>query len=153
MGEASVTRIVTIGAALSANKGAASMLYAVVQNLPEYLGPCRFDVLTTYPEQDAEESTPGEVRLVPATPVLMLIMFRLALVAWAVRTLRLPSRWLHRTPAMRAIAAQRAAKRPTRPPASPSGRAPSSIGKNERSAAVRGNLLIRMRRTAEICAR
>ena len=48
-------RVATLGAAFSANKGAASMLYAVIQNLPDSLGRCRFDVLTTYPDEDAAE--------------------------------------------------------------------------------------------------
>ena len=104
MGDPSPTRVATLGAALSANKGAASMLYAVVQNLPEYLGQCSFDVLTTYPDADASEPTPGDIRLVSATPMVTLVMFPLALLVWALAKLRLPTRWLMRVPAMRAIA-------------------------------------------------
>ena len=104
MAEASMRRVVTLGAALSANKGAASMLYATVQNLPDYLGPCSFDVLTTYPEQDALEPQPGDVRLVSATPAAMLVSFPLAVLAWVARKMRLPYRLFCRTAAMKAIA-------------------------------------------------
>ena len=97
-------RIAILGAAFSANKGAASMLYAVLQNLPEYLGPCSFDVLTTYPTEDAAETHPGRVRLVAATPVLMMVMFPLALFAWLGRQLRIPVRLFCVTPAMRSLA-------------------------------------------------
>ncbi|MEX2588151.1 MAG: polysaccharide pyruvyl transferase family protein [Actinomycetota bacterium] len=67
-----------LGAAFSANKGAAAMLVALIQNLPRRLGPCRFCVLTTFPTADAKEAKPGDVDIVDASPVKLVLMFLLA---------------------------------------------------------------------------
>ncbi|HVM54064.1 MAG TPA: polysaccharide pyruvyl transferase family protein [Acidimicrobiales bacterium] len=97
------TRVAILGAAFSANRGAASMLQAVIDNLPDRLGPCRFSVLTTYPADDRVEA--GEVpsvTVVSARPVeLALLLWPLALLAAGLRRVRLPWRWLCRPPALR----------------------------------------------------
>src|SRR5829696_4658649 len=49
------TRVATVGASSSANKGAASMLQAVIDELPGRIGPCHFAVLSTYPDDDRRE--------------------------------------------------------------------------------------------------
>jgi len=100
-------RLVTVGAASSANKGAASMLQAVVDHAADHVGPCRIDVLTTYPATDRLEEPHSdrrtEVRLVSATPVQMVAMLPLALLAWVLGRLGLPRRPLCVLPAMRSM--------------------------------------------------
>ncbi len=106
---ASRTRVAVIGAAFSANKGAASMLQAVVDNLPSHLGPCEIHVLTTYPEDDLRERPPdprnGAIRIVPCTPrQLIFPMLPLALLIGMLRGMGVRSGWLCRTPAVRSLA-------------------------------------------------
>ena len=98
-----MTRIVTLGAAFSANKGAASMLQALLDNLPQVIGDCRFEVLTTYPEEDLREAPPG-VEVVSCTPIgLPLLHFPLALAAAMGARLGIPRGWFCRTRALKAI--------------------------------------------------
>ena len=52
----SAKKFVIVGAALSANKGAAAMAESVVEHLHEYVGPAQFTILTTYPKDDAEKT-------------------------------------------------------------------------------------------------
>lgn len=92
VGEASVTappvRIATIGAAFSANKGAASMAQAVVDRVPEVVGPCQIDVLTTYPTEDRAEQPTGPVRIVSLRPRQLVVpVLPIALLVWLVRKL------------------------------------------------------------------
>lgn len=95
-------RIATLGAAFSANRGAASMLQAVIDNLPGRVGPCTFSVLTTYPDDDRAEIDDPAIQIVSATPVeLALVLWPLALLTAAVRSVRLPWRWLCVRPALR----------------------------------------------------
>lgn len=97
--------VVTLGAAFSANKGAASMLHTVVERLPELAGPCRFSVLTTYPEADEQLRPDGPIEIVPATPrQLLAVNGPLAVIYAVLGVLRLPRRWVLRTPALRAMA-------------------------------------------------
>jgi polysaccharide pyruvyl transferase WcaK-like protein len=95
--------IVTLGAAFSANKGAASMLQALLDNLPGIIGECRFEVLTTYPNEDLVEAPRG-VEVVSCTPLgLALLHFPLALAAAMGARLGLPREWFCRTAALEAI--------------------------------------------------
>ena len=92
-------RVATLGAASSANKGAASMLQAVIDNLGTEVGPCRVSVLTTYPETDRAEPPRGtddvEVEILSATPLqLLLWLFPLAVLARVLSALRVPRRLL-----------------------------------------------------------
>jgi len=81
------------------------MVYALLDNLPEMVGACRFDVLTTYPSEDAAEPRAGEVALHSATPKLLaFVLFPLAVLAAIGRVVRLPIRLFCRTSALRALA-------------------------------------------------
>lgn len=100
-------RIATVGAAASANKGAASMLQAVIDHASDHVGPCRVDVLSTYPDTDRQElphhDADTRVNVVAATPVIMVLMLPLALLARLLAAVRLPRRWVCRPAAMRAL--------------------------------------------------
>lgn len=98
------TRVVIVGAALSANKGAAAMAESVIGQLPNHVGPCAFHLLTTYPAQDRALVDESEVDVVGLEPVpLALVHTPLAVLSRGLRALRLPHRWALRTSALRAI--------------------------------------------------
>ena len=89
-------RIAIIGAALSANKGAAAMVESVMARLPNEMGECHFDILTTYPDADASR-VPEDVdaTVVGLQPLrLALVEFPIACLALVARTLRLPLFWV-----------------------------------------------------------
>ena len=90
------TRVAIIGAALSANKGAAAMVESVMTRLPDQLGPCHFDILTTYPEADAPRVPAGtDAAIVGLQPLrLALVEFPIACLALVMRTVRLPLFWV-----------------------------------------------------------
>lgn len=89
-------RIAIVGAALSANKGAAAMLETVIARMPDVVGECRFDILTTYPEADAQRVPQGsDVRVVGLQPLrLALVEFPVACLVFIARMLRLPTFWV-----------------------------------------------------------
>ena len=89
-------RIAIIGAALSANKGAAAMVESVMARLPNEMGECHFDILTTYPEADASRIPAGaDAAVVGLQPLrLALVEFPIACVALAMRKLHLPLSWV-----------------------------------------------------------
>ncbi len=89
-------RIAIIGAALSANKGAAAMLETVMARLPEAIGPCEFAVLTTYPEADAPKLPKGvNARVIGYEPIHMaLVELPAALLTRVLRALHLPTKWI-----------------------------------------------------------
>lgn len=89
-------RIAIIGAALSANKGAAAMVESVMARLPNEMGECHFDILTTYPDADASRVPEGvDAAVVGLQPVrLALVEFPIACLALVARTLRLPLFWV-----------------------------------------------------------
>ena len=89
-------RIAIIGAALSANKGAAAMVESVMARLPNEMGDCHFDILTTYPDADASRVPEGvDAAVVGLQPVrLALVEFPIACLALVARTLRLPLFWV-----------------------------------------------------------
>jgi colanic acid/amylovoran biosynthesis protein len=92
------TRIATLGAALSANRGAASMLQAVIDNVPD----ARFSVLTTFPADDRDEPHDDRATIVSAEPLeLALLLWPLGLLIALLRVCRLPWRWLCVRPALR----------------------------------------------------
>ena len=92
------TRIATLGAALSANRGAASMLQAVIDNVPD----ARFSVLTTFPAEDRDEARDERATIVSAEPLeLAILLWPLGLLIALLRTCRLPWRWLCMRPALR----------------------------------------------------
>lgn len=97
-------RVAIVGAALSANKGAAAMVESVIARQPGVSGACSFDILTTYPAQDAPLVPVGApARVVGLEPIrLAAVEFPVALLALLARTLRLPLGWV-RTRACRSI--------------------------------------------------
>lgn len=96
-------RVVTIGAMFSSNRGAASMAQAVIDNLPEVVGACTFEVLTIYPDQDRSERPEGPVEIVPYRPLDLLLMLPLALLIAVVRSLGGTGRGLGWLPALRSL--------------------------------------------------
>ena len=98
-------RLALLGAALSANKGAAAMVESVVARTPEVVGACEFSLLTTYPEVDTPRIPTGgaPVRVVGLEPWrLAAVEFPVALLSAILRVLRVPRGWV-RTRANRAL--------------------------------------------------
>ena len=100
----SFRQVSIVGAALSANKGAAAMVETVVTRLPDYVGEVRFVLLTTYPADDQDRlPTNAEIDVVGLEPLrLALVEFPVALLAYLARKCRLRLGWV-RTRANRAI--------------------------------------------------
>jgi colanic acid/amylovoran biosynthesis protein len=105
MNERRPSPIALVGASLAANKGAAAMLETVITVLPTFVGPCRFSVLSTFPDEDAERfRTNGEVEVADLRPLrLMAVEIPLAATVALSRKLRLPAGWLPRTPVRTAL--------------------------------------------------
>ena len=101
----STVRVATLGAALSANKGAASMAQAVMDRLPGAVGPCHIDVLSTYPKEDRAEQPDGPVSIVSLRPVELLFpVLPICLVVWLVRRVGGSGTWLSKLhPATRSL--------------------------------------------------
>jgi polysaccharide pyruvyl transferase WcaK-like protein len=97
-------KFVIVGAALSANKGAAAMAESVVEHLHEYVGPAEFTLLTTYPKDDATKTRDMRaVEVLGLEPLrLACVEFPIALLAALSRALRIPRGWV-RTRGCRAI--------------------------------------------------
>lgn len=101
-------RVATLGAATSANKGAAAMLQALMTTLPDVVGPCHFDVLTTYPDEDRREPPRvpdgSTMTIVPCRPwELVFPILPLALLVGLSRQLGIHGRWLCVVPSLRAL--------------------------------------------------
>ncbi len=99
-------RIATVGAAYSANKGAASMVQALADRITDSHPDASIDVLTTYPAPDAAalERAGSPARAVSCQPVeLVTVLVPLAVLAGVLRVLRLPWGWVCRPPALAAI--------------------------------------------------
>ena len=94
-----------IGAAFSANKGAASMLRAAISGLREARPDCRITVLTTYPAQDtAIPDLPDNTEIVGLSPTaLASLAIPATLSSLQCRLSRRRGRWLRRLPALRSI--------------------------------------------------
>ena len=92
----STTRVALIGAALSANKGAAAMVETVVARLPEVVGSCEFSLLTTYPEDDKSHlPTSSPIHVVGLEPLrLAIVEFPVAILAFIARSIHLPLGWV-----------------------------------------------------------
>lgn len=96
--------VVTLGAAFSANKGAASMLQALIDRLPQLVGPCEITVLTTYPRDDRAAKPNQDVRVVSLTPrELVFPVIPLAVLVWFSRLLGLSGSPFLRTRSLKAI--------------------------------------------------
>jgi colanic acid/amylovoran biosynthesis protein len=99
--------VATLGAAYSANKGAAAMMQSLIDNLPGRVADLRLVAVSTHPGADREayRVTGLQVDVVSQRPVEMaLIQVPLACLAGILRLLHLPYRWLLRPPALRALA-------------------------------------------------
>jgi colanic acid/amylovoran biosynthesis protein len=93
-----------LGATITGNRGAESMLRAAVQRIPEFEPRVRFTLLSLYPKDDVAENRDSTLRIVPFTPVqLVFVAFPLALLAGLLARLRLPHKFLLLMPALRAI--------------------------------------------------
>ncbi|MEP0845660.1 MAG: polysaccharide pyruvyl transferase family protein [Phycisphaerae bacterium] len=68
------TRIAVVGLTVSGNKGAESMLLAIMHEMEQRVGACRFDLLTVYPGQDRRQPLPPNLHLVAAKPITMLLL-------------------------------------------------------------------------------
>ena len=92
----SAKKIVIVGAALSANKGAAAMAESVVEHLHEYVGPAQFTLLTTYPKDDVTKTRDmQDVNVLGLEPLrLACVEFPLALLAAISRVLHIPCGWI-----------------------------------------------------------
>ncbi len=98
-------RLSLLGAALSANKGAAAMVESVVARAPEHVGACEFSLLTTYPKADADRvpTRGARVDVVGLEPWrLALVEFPVALLSALLALVRIPRGWV-RTRANRAL--------------------------------------------------
>ena len=100
----SAKKFVIVGAALSANKGAAAMAESVVEHLHEHVGSAQFTILTTYPKDDAMKTLHMRQSVVLGLEPLRLALveFPIALLAALSRALRIPRGWV-RTRGCRAI--------------------------------------------------
>jgi colanic acid/amylovoran biosynthesis protein len=95
--------IATIGATLSGNKGAASMLLGVLDSLPPLLGDVRVNVLSVYPDEDRRLNSDGRVEIVTARPVGLVLAVPLAALWAFLHWLRLPPGPLRRNPVLAAL--------------------------------------------------
>jgi len=96
--------IVTIGAAFSANKGAASMLQALIDNADDVGASAKVIVLSTYPEDDRHENPNHDVDVVSFTPrEIVFPSLPLAVLIFVVRLLGGRGRFLAVTPALRTL--------------------------------------------------
>ena len=89
--------IAIIGATLSGNKGAASMLQAGLDLIPEYAGDIRVNVLSVYPDADRKLNQDKQVSIVQAKPWQLMLMIPLSLAG------RLFSPSLRLMPALRVL--------------------------------------------------
>lgn len=99
--------VATLGAAFSANKGAAAMMQALLDELPSRVPGLQVVAVSTHPDADREAYRRAgvDIEVVSQQPVEMaLVQVPLAFLAGLLRVLRLPFRWLLRPPALRALA-------------------------------------------------
>jgi polysaccharide pyruvyl transferase WcaK-like protein len=97
-------RIVLLGATITGNRGAESMLRAAVQHIPEHAGPVRFTLLSLYPEDDRKENREPSLEIVSCTPLqLVACVFPLTCLGSLFKRLGLPFRFLPVSPAVRAL--------------------------------------------------
>lgn len=103
--------VATLGAAYSANKGAAAMLQALVDHLPERFsgqhGPTRIVAVSTHPQGDRRTYAQAgiDVEVASQRPAdLALVHLPLAVLAGILRLAHLPWRWLCRPAALRTYA-------------------------------------------------
>jgi len=97
-------RVVLLGATITGNRGAESMLRAAIQHIPEHAGPVRFTLLSLYPEDDRIENREPGLEIVSCTPLhLVACVFPLTCLGSLFKRLGLPFRFLMVSPAVRAL--------------------------------------------------
>src|SRR5680860_1028477 len=90
-----VKRVVLIGATLTGNRGAESMLQAAVQRISDFTPHVTFSLLSLYPIDDVEENQNDDLEIVACPPMhLVLVVFPVALIIGALKRLHLPYRWV-----------------------------------------------------------
>jgi polysaccharide pyruvyl transferase WcaK-like protein len=102
-----MTTVGTIGAAYSANKGAASMMQSLLDNLPQKVPGVKIVAISTHPSADrrAYKNAGIDIDVVSQSPKDMITkQIPLAFLAGLLRVLRLPWRWLLKSPALKTIA-------------------------------------------------
>jgi len=95
--------IAIIGATLSGNKGAASMLLSGVRNISNLVENPRFKVLSIYPQDDQKANKDNRLEIVPAKPMALLIAVPLAFLWWLLARLDLPPGPLRRNRVLAAL--------------------------------------------------
>lgn len=101
-----MTTVATLGAAYSANKGAASMMQSLLDNLPDRVEGVKIVAVSTHPQADRRAYAEAglDVPVVSQAPVEMgLAHVPLAFLAGALRTLKLPYTWLLRPAALKTL--------------------------------------------------
>lgn len=77
------THIAILGLTVTGNKGAESMLLAIMREMEARVAPCQFDLLTVYPAEDRKQTLPPNLRLVAAKPLTMLfLVLPLSILLW-----------------------------------------------------------------------
>jgi len=90
-----VKRVVLIGATLTGNRGAESMLQAAVQRISDFTPHVTFSLLSLYPIDDVEENQNDDLEIVACPPMhLVLVVFPVALIIGVLKRLHLPYRWV-----------------------------------------------------------
>ncbi len=96
--------VVLFGATLTGNRGAESMLRAVLQRLPHYASDLRFSLLSLYPDEDERENDCPNLNIVACPPwYLVTIALPMAIVVWMGRLLRVPWRRVPLPAALRTL--------------------------------------------------
>lgn len=104
MSSAGSGHIAAIGAALSANKGAASMLQALVDNVDDVVPGGRILCLSIYPRADRVHNRSQRLEIVSLTPIQMVFsVLPLAFMIALARLLGGSGRSFARTPSLRAL--------------------------------------------------
>jgi len=81
-------KVAILSATFSGNKGAASMLESIVNNVKNGCADATFDLLTVYPVDDRKQNTYDYVKIVSNTPEEMIFLaFPLAIAYWLFRWL------------------------------------------------------------------
>ncbi len=96
-------KFVIIGAALSGNKGAAGMVVALIQNLHARHPDARFTLMSYTPWQDRKLNRYPNLSIISGTPLGLILLFPLALIASVMkRSGRVPG-FLKRHPGIKAV--------------------------------------------------
>lgn len=68
-----MAKIALIGATISGNKGAASMLQSVLQNVPSRIKDAEFSLLSLYPREDLRENRNPNLEIVSCKPIQLIV--------------------------------------------------------------------------------